>query len=118
MFSNKVKHFEVIKYEVKECIIEAQIQGLKETSKKVIPIFISRKKFEEFLSDRGKLDWELNSEEAGEHIQKSGTIDIEDYYIDSHPYIYEDLYEFIVSHPIVFRNVLHYNSLTSILPQL
>jgi hypothetical protein len=50
--------------------------------------------FEMFLKTNDKLNWELNYSEAGEHEQKTGTMNIDEYWESGMSYITEDLLEY------------------------
>lgn len=84
-----------------------------------VPVTIPKHLFETFLLGQDKLDWELNSsDERGEHVQKTGRMTIEEYWEGDMAYIYQDLYEYIVFHPITFRGELISDSRISIVNSL
>ena len=61
---------------------------------------IPRARFERWLSESGRLDWEDNkSDHTGEHVQETGTMTIDEYWSDCH---FEqkcfDLYDYLVLH--------------------
>lgn len=61
---------------------------------------IPRAKFENWLKDSGRLDWEDNySDHTGEHVQETGSMTIDQYWDDCH---FEqkcfDLYEYLILH--------------------
>lgn len=81
-----------------------------------IPVYIPLNKFEFWLRTSDKLCWELNlSDHSGSHVQTTGNMDVNEYWDGDMPYIYADLYEYIVTHPITFRCTVVENSLQSLL---
>ena len=83
----------------------------------LIPVEIPEKKFHLFLREEDKLSWIMDSSDhTGEHVQASGDMSYEEYWNCETRYIYEDLYEYITTHPINFRGKIYENALESLLP--
>ena len=89
------------------------IEGTKEIEIK-IPLI----KFEKWLYENDKLNTEINySDNRGEHVQIESTMNFYEYWNLDNSCILEDLYEYITSNPIVFRNTVFEDSVNSILSQ-
>lgn len=83
-----------------------------------IEVKIPQAKFFNFLLFEDKLAWEINySDHTGKHVQNSGNMTIEEYFLTDEDLIYNDLYEYITTHPINFRGQLYVDSVNSILLQ-
>lgn len=78
----------VYEYEIIEGIINCHCEGDG-------TIGVKKSLFELFLLTNEKLEWELNYSEAGEHIQKTGSMTYDEYWEQDMPYVYQDLSEYI-----------------------
>lgn len=96
------KLFKITDYSIyleKEVVI---VDCMNEQETRLVSVTIKIPAFTDFLIFNDKLNWELNLSEAGEHKQTTGQMSMDEYW-DCMEYITEDLYEFIVKHPIEFR---------------
>lgn len=83
-----------------------------------IEIKVPVSKFQDWLIFDERIEWELNfSDYTGSHVQSSGTMSFEEYFMSNEEQIFQDFYDYIVSHPINFRGQLYINSTESILSQ-
>lgn len=56
---------------------------------------VPRRYFDEWLSDTGRLEWELNSSDhTGAHVQQSGVMDLDTYYQHPHYVIIADIIDY------------------------
>lgn len=67
--------------------------------------YIPKKKYEFWLLTSGKLLWSITRREAGVHRveELEGTMTHKEYWSQDMPYIYDDIYEYIMTHPVVSR---------------
>lgn len=105
------QHFAIESYE----IVNNEITVMLEKFSIAIPVTIPQDKFEWWLLNNDKLQWELNSSDhTGEHQQFTGTMSLDEYWnTDSH-FIRQDLYQYITTHPIKRDDVVYSNSVDSL----
>jgi hypothetical protein len=90
-----------------------------EANSRELAVTIPKYTFEKFLKDADKLDWVYDYSGAnGEHVQLTGTITPDEYFTYPESLIIDDLKQFIVSNPIVFRGEVVQDAKQSILSQL
>src|SRR5690242_12814304 len=75
-------------------------------------INIPRAKFECWLKHEGRLEWTMDySDHTGEHIQKTGIMDIDEYW-DCNTNIETDLYDYIIEKMIdsvkIFQSIYNF----------
>jgi len=106
------QHFTIESYEV----TNEEVTVMAEKYNIGIPVTIPRDKFEWWLRVEDKLNWELNtSDHQGQHQQFFGTMSLAEYWDTNSQYIKQDLYEYIIGHPINREGVIYTNSLESLL---
>lgn len=107
-----MKHFLINRYETIGTFLNVVIERFDFE----IPIKIPTDKFEQFLNHEGKLDWIIDTNDhTGEHLQFSGTMDMEEYWLNDRRIIEKDLYQYITMNPITYRGKVLTNSLAQIM---
>lgn len=101
--------FKIENYEV----TEAEVIATTERYKIAIPVTIPRDKFELWLRVKGKLQWTIHT--GGKIQQFTGTMSLPEYWATDQQHIKQDLYEYILSHPITRDGVVYTDSVQSLL---
>lgn len=108
----KQREFKIESYDIqdKEILVDLQKCSIS------IPVTIPQDKFEWWLRVNNKLEWVFDiSDHTGEHQQFNGTMSLGEYWATNTEYIHDDLYDYIVSHPIKYNGAIFTNSLVSIM---
>lgn len=104
--------FEIENYDVRNNHIE--VFTVKHMT--CIPVRIPLDTYTAFLLRTDKRQFELNySDHQGEHVQRCGTMTMEEYWNQNDSYIKSDLYEYITTHPINFRGEVRENAAESLM---
>lgn len=78
-----------------------------------IPVTIPKDKFELWLRVKDKLQWTIHT--GGKIQQFTGTMSLSEYWATAAKFIQQDLYEYIINHPIKREDVVYSNSVESLL---
>lgn len=108
----KQQHFTIESYDTKD----GEVIVMTEKYSIAITVTIPQDKFEWWLRLEDKLEWCIDTaDHQGEHQQFFGTMSLEEYWATDERYIKEDLYKYIITHPIKKDGVVFSNSLESLL---
>jgi len=103
------KFFNIENYDV----TDTEIVATTERYKIAIPVTIPRDKFELWLRVKGKLQWTIHT--GGKIQQFTGTMSLPEYWAIDQQHIKQDIYEYIILHPIKRDGAVYSNSIDSLL---